>query len=89
MVQGAFALRGHKAHLFAATQCLRNEGASCGQSDLRKKRLKLVCDAGEVRSNRLQVDVVAHVDSLETECIRSWVNGEVVRVTEGDMGLKG
>jgi hypothetical protein len=40
--------------------------------------LKLVADPREVRVDRRRFDVVRHVDNIETECIRSGVDREVM-----------
>ena len=56
--------------------------------DIRMKWLELVADAWEVGIYRCRLDMVSHINSVEAESIRSWIDREAVRPAEGKIRIE-
>jgi hypothetical protein len=52
---------------------------------LRVVGLKLVTDSSEIGIHGRRLDVVAHINSVETEGVRGRISGEVMGATEGEV----
>ena len=76
------------AKLLAASKRSGDKVVMTVLSDIRVKRFELVANAREVGVYRTGLDVVCHTDSVETESIRGWIDGEVMRPAEEKVGIE-
>jgi hypothetical protein len=87
--QRAFASRGNSAEFLAAAQSLGDEGVTTMLASVWIVALELVADAREVRVDRRGLDVVRHVNDVETKCVGGRVDWKVVGTAERDVGVQG
>jgi hypothetical protein len=56
-------------------------------SDIRKVIFELIADPREIASNRIGVNMMGHVDDIETEGIDCWFDWEAMKLAERNPGI--
>jgi hypothetical protein len=73
---------------FATSDGARNQKTLSVFPDVGEERFKLPTYAGEVGIGGFRVDMAGDVYGIKAECIRGRVDGKVVHVTKGEVGVE-
>jgi len=75
--------------LFTSSECFGDETMFTDLTDIGEEWFELAADTGQIRLDRLGLDMMAHEYDEETKSVRSWFNGKGVKGAEGDVGVEG